>query len=141
MSQLSKQESQVIERVVTDAVKDQPNMGAAALQFTETSLPPFLRAEVAQVGKDLVFHFYLLDATTPLPGGYEAFWENAFPRCLDESARKHFRSEYPTLQAQRIHEFEINSWWFRAYGFADASLDMPAFIQNFYDRLTSALRS
>jgi len=116
-------------------------MGASALQFAETVLSPYLRVEVARVEKDLVFHFFLLDPKVELPGGYEGFWENAFPTSLDATARAHFRAEYPTLQAQRVRDFDIDSWWFRAYGYADASLDMVAFIQNFYDRLLTALRS
>lgn len=141
MSQLNKQESQVVDTVVRDAVKDQPDMGASPLQFAQTDLPPYLRAEVAVVGKDLVFHFFLLDPSKPLPGGYSTFWETLFPTHLDTVARAHFRAEFPSLQAQRVNEFEIDSWWLRAFGYADASIDMPAFIQNFYDRLVRALQS
>lgn len=141
MSQLNKQESRVIDTVVAGAVTDQSDMAASAIRFVQTELPPYLRAEVAVVGKDLVFHFFLLDPSKPLPCGYSTFWEERFPIHLDAVARNHFRAEFPSLQAQRVNEFEIDSWWLRAFGYADASIDMDAFIQKFYEKLLLALRS
>lgn len=118
-----------------NAVAKEPNLGIKPPQFVKCDKykGAFL-VEAATIEEDFVFHFF-----RPTQGATAHYWENLFPQCLDRVAREFFKADYPTLQAQRVNEFGIDSWWFRAYGFAASSLDPDALIDRFYQQLAAAL--
>lgn len=90
------------------------------------------RAEYTLEGDDLVFHFFRPS------GGTDEYWEGSFPEALEEVAKSVFHADYPRLEAQFISDFDLDSWWFRARGFAQ-SLDPDALAYAFLENLDVAL--
>jgi hypothetical protein len=105
----------------------------APLAFTAVDQYTTFRAEFAVTGDDLVFHFYMKGGPAD-----PTYWSNVFPFVLDHVARECFKADYPRLQARRIDDFDIDSWWFRAFGFA-TGIDPAALAQRFLRDLDAAL--
>lgn len=101
--------------------------------------------EVAIDGDDLVFHFFLVPGQVEgrRPSDVEHFWGDTFPRALSDTAEAHFAATYPRLRAARVQDTEmsLDSWWFRAGGFAQSVHDVEAFVRRFYERLDASLSS
>lgn len=108
----------------------------APVRFVVCETYPSFIAEVAVIGEDFVFHFYL-----PKSGvqDYAWYWEKYFPDKLDVTAREHFKVEYPRLKAMHVNDLGIDSWWMRAYGFAAQVMDADVFVQRLYEKLHQAL--
>lgn len=124
---------------VPDVISKEPTqLGVDAPQFVINEKYSSFRAEVAVLEGDFVFHFYL-----PKGGvkDYTYYWEDLFPTCLDFVARDYFKVSYPRIKAMHIKELGIDSWWMRAYGFVDSTLNPDAFVEKFYQKLHSALES
>ncbi len=121
-----------------NAICKEPNLGIRPPQFVKCDKFNTFVAEVATIDDDFVFHFFL-----PKEGvkDYTAYWETVFPGAVNEVAQEYFQATYPRLQAARVNELGIDSWWLRAFGFAPQSLDPDRFIEKFYEKLHSALAS
>lgn len=125
---------------VPQVIGKEPNqLGIRPPQFVKSPEKYWsFTAEVAIVdAEDFVIHFFRRENS---PRG-EAWWEETFPMMLDRIAQTHFGATYPRLKAARVNELGIDSWWFRAYGFATQALDPDAFIDKFYEKLHAALAS
>ena len=102
------------------------------ITFTQVDKEPVFKAEFAVIGEDLVIHFFPPDRSSP------RYWETIFPAVLDPVAKHSFKADAPRLRAMRITDFDIDSWWFRAYGFANV-LNPSALAYRFFDALAVAL--
>lgn len=109
------------------------DQAVSPLVFVPVDQYTTFRAEYASADADLVFHFYV--KTKDQVGTY---WEKIFPHVLEVIAKEIFRADYPRLKAKRVDEFEIDSWWFRAYGFGEVP-DPLALVRRFLDGLDRAL--
>lgn len=98
---------------------------------------PF-RAEFAVTEGDLVFHFFMAGKSSAHGAG--VYWESIFPAVLEAVAKDLFKTGYPRLQAKRINDFEIDSWWFRAFGFGQV-LSPHALAYKFLDAMNVALET
>jgi hypothetical protein len=118
-------------------------------------------AEVTEDGEDFIFHFYTPQveefwdkAGVKLQDRSQAFaekyWEDIFPNALDVASRTYFNAEFPRLSAMHMMQADclteygskkrpLNSWWMRAKGFVNNTLDPIAFIEKFYLALEEAL--
>jgi hypothetical protein len=100
---------------VTGLLQAEPDLGIRVPTFTSRRHERFV-VEFAIIDSDLVFHF-------KLPPDKEAqllesnFWRQTFPEVLSALAQAYFKATYPRLKA--AYTEEVNSWWMRAYGFAD----------------------
>jgi len=119
---------------LTDLEKNVPPepMPLPVMAFTRVEQEKYA-VEYGLDGEDIVFHFYPL-------AGYPTknFWTETFPDALSEAAQGYFRATYPRLKAALTQELGINSWWFRANGFAD-SLDVEALVLGFFKKLSEGL--
>ena len=128
----------------------------------KTMKSDFFDAEVGIDGNDFVFHFYKPKAWR----GFDQYWDEYFPAALDAAARKYFDAEFPRLMAQHVKDEDVkvgfggdidvvsedgkslihrgderimDSWWFRAKGFAGISLDPDKRVAGFYEALSTEL--
>jgi hypothetical protein len=92
-------------------------------------------AEFAFEDNDIVFHFF---QTAESRQGGERYWKEAFPAELEKVAMGFFAAGPPRLQATYVEDFELDSWWLRAFGFADV-LDPDARARRFLALLDGAL--
>jgi hypothetical protein len=83
---------------------------------------------------NLVIHFFM--PSGPFGMSAEEYWKVRFPKHLDSVARNYFNANAPRLQAKYTEE--VNSWWFRANGY-EHIIDLPAFIDGFYEALDASL--
>jgi len=82
------------------------------IHFVKVSDYTSFDAEYALVGVDIVIHLF-----QPHDGAHgRNFWCNTLPEILDRHAREFWEETYPRLQA--AYTPELDSWWFRAFGFA-----------------------
>ena len=125
-----------MKRSPSDILTIESEAGVQPIIFVQADEYHQFRAEFAVVGKDLVFHFF----PPPRHPDLQAYWGAFFPAVLDPIARDVFKAEYPRLRAARITEFEIDSWWFRAYGFGQA-LSPATLAYRFLDVLDGALET
>lgn len=109
--------------------------GVDPLQFTEVTYDKF-KAEFAQKGDNLVFHFY---ATPAVNAGSDPwkYWKETFPACLSQKAMDYFQLQYPHLRA--AYTDEVHSWWMQANGVAARVLDPASYAAAFLDTLEDAL--
>lgn len=110
--------------------------GVPALQFKKVEGYTTFWAEYAFDGEDIVFHFFL-----PPEKANEvrsAYWLTAFPAALEVAGPKAFQVGAPRLQGKHINDLGINSWWFRAFGFAEG-LAPDALAERFFDALDQEL--
>lgn len=91
------------------------------------------RAEYGLVGDDIVIHFF---DTKERPISLLKYWQETFPRALNEFGQEYFSAGYPRLTAK--YTPEMKSWWFRARGY-DHLLDVDSFVLKFLDGLDGAL--
>lgn len=103
-----------------------------------TEFSKFFDVEVAIVGDDFVFHFFL---PKPKQSDRTRYWLGDFPIALDRAACDHFKAGPPRLRAQHVTDYDLDSWWLRANGFAASVLDPDAFVRRFYQRLQSCLEA
>jgi hypothetical protein len=118
----------------SEILATESDAGVQPIVFVQCDEYHHFRAEFAVVGGDLVFHFF----PPKRPHDLDVYWGGFFPAVLDPVAREAFKAEYPRLKATRITEFEIDSWWFRAYGFGQG-LSPPALAYRFLDALERGL--
>lgn len=117
------------------------DLPVAPIVFHQVDEYPNFKAEFALTDGDIVFHFFMSDATKELLfSKRREMWEDLFPEQLQHTAREAFRADYPRLKAQHVREFEIDSWWLRAYGFAHVP-DPRALVQRFLAGLDTALET
>ena len=102
--------------------------GVPVIKFTPCEEYTTFRAEYAIVDDALVFHFFV---TAEHPQ-----WPSYFPDVLSTVAQDYFNATYPRLTAAFTRE--LNSWWFRANGFAEIG-DPHLRAMRFYARLDAAL--
>jgi len=108
----------------------------APLAFIKSEYTTF-RAEFAIVDGDLVFHFFL-SPEAEKKTDVRKYWDQFFPAVLDPVAREVFKAEYPKLKAAKVADFNIDSWWLRAYGFGYV-LDPHRLAYRFLDALDAGL--
>jgi hypothetical protein len=96
---------------------------------------PMFRAEHAIIGKDLVYHFYVVEQEDP--EALDSWFRNTFAAALDAVAQEYFQAGQPRLQAKYTQEMQ--SWWLRARGFGDG-VDPEARVRGLYQKLEEHLR-
>lgn len=118
------------------------DFGVPPLQFKKHPLFSFV-AEHAVDGSDIVIHFFLPERFEgmPITGALASYWDDRFPEHLNKIAQEYFAAEYPRIAAQHIQELDVNSWWFKASGFAVTVSDVDRFVTGFYERLETACNS
>lgn len=104
--------------------------------FIKVPYTTFL-AEFAIVDGDLVFHFFL-SPEVQAHRDAKVYWDSIFPAFLDPVAKEVFKADFPRLKAAKVAEFEIDSWWLRAFGFGYV-LDPHKLAYRFLDALDLAL--
>lgn len=115
--------------------------GVRGLQFVKVEDYTTFVAEYAIEGHDLVFHFFLPPELIAQPGKLTSqYWKEIFPMVLEPIVFEIFKVQPPRVQAAYVSELDLNSWWLRAYGFADL-LDPDALCSKFFERLDSALEA
>lgn len=117
--------------------------------------------EVASDGNDFIFHFYppqtetfwqRMKQRTATKEFADHYWEELFPTALDAAARAYFKAEFPRLEAMHMVQADcttefagrmrpLDSWWMRAKGFTNSTLDPDAFVEKFYLALEASLDS
>jgi hypothetical protein len=119
-----------------ETLAKETDQGLQPLVFVPVDDYTTFRAEFAVTEGDLVFHFFLAGkSSTQGPGRY---WEVLFPAVLEAVAKDIFKAGYPRLQAKHMNDFDIDSWWFRAFGFGQV-LDPHKLAYKFLDALDLAL--
>lgn len=116
-------------------LQKESDQSVAPIQFTTVDDVTTFRAEYAVTGDDLTFHFF---PPAKVPADDRTYWTSLFPMVLEIVAKDFFKADYPRLQARRVDEFEIDSWWFRAFGFA-TGIDPAALAHRFLRALDVAL--
>lgn len=111
--------------MVLGAVHSSLNVGAeggiTGLEFVKVEGYTTFRAEYTFEESDIVFHFFLPPELRPHEKSAQVhkYWTEVFPRVLEPVVYDVFKAQPPRLQAAYINDLDINSWWLRAYGFAD----------------------
>lgn len=115
-------------------ISDAPPFKLPVLEFTKVDDYTTFNAEYAIDDQDLVFHFFVPESQQRNP----SYWANTFPIALEAAAMETFKEGGPRVQASYIEDFELNSWWLKAKGFASVP-DPQALITRFLDSLDSKL--
>lgn len=127
------------EQQAPEILAKQDEQPVAAIQFTPVNTHTTFRAEWGVDGNDIVFHFFLPpELENASSAAVQKYWENDFPHALDAVAREYFKADFPRLKAARVKEYDIDSWWLRANGFAD-TIDAAGRCRLFFDKLDAAL--
>lgn len=114
--------------------------GVQELHFTKINCYTTFAAEYAIEGDDLVFHFFLppeLEEQLREPHVLK-YWRRTFPTVFEPVVYTAFKVHPPRVQAAYVNDLGVNSWWFRAYGFANR-LDPDGLCSFFLEELDKAL--
>jgi len=106
--------------IVTELNAPAP-VGPAPLVFQEFVFaePAAFRVEFCWRGReleDLIAHFYPTDPDVLRDPRY---WDDIFPRTLNDFAQAHFSAGSERLAAGRVADCGIMSWWFTAKGYGN----------------------
>jgi hypothetical protein len=128
-------------KAVLEEAQGNSSMPVLSLHFIEVPDYTTFHAKFAIDNGDIVFQFFLSPELKSWSApSQKKFWGEVFPACLEATAKAHFNADYPRLKAQHIYEpdMELNSWWFRAYGFG-LLLDPHKLSLKFLELLDGAL--
>ncbi len=132
------------------AVTEQPDFSANAVgehvpKFKKIENYTTFLAEYAEVGDDIILHFfppaeaYVQVAGTDtwkVPAAVLRAWQLRFPEVLSPTAENHFRATAPKIVAQYVPE--MTSWWMACRSYA-LTLDPDTLILSFLQKLDAAL--
>jgi len=101
--------------------ENQPNLSAVQLSFIPIDGYTTFRAEFAMEAGDIIFHFFKTPEIEALGDNTRKYWAEVFPKVLEQVCVKSFAvaADSGRLKAQHVwdQEMDLDSWWFRAYGF------------------------
>lgn len=122
-----------VDKVVSD---DLPS-AVDAIRFDKCDDFTTFSAEYAFIKDDIVVHFYLTPEVAARKDA-KTYWKNIFPAALETTAIDFYKSGPSRLQA--AYTEEVDSWWFRANGFA-TSLDPVSHLHKLFEKLDQALET
>lgn len=133
-------DQQNLEMNLPQILTDEPTTGVQGLQFTQVDSFTTFKAEYAFEGDDIVYHFFLSKEDEPhwVNKGTRKYWLETFPKVLEPVVFQIFKVQPPRVKAAYVDDMGINSWWLKAYGFAN-SLDAEGLCSKLFETLDAAL--
>jgi hypothetical protein len=132
-----------VDRETGSAITAMPAInGLPVLEFTKIEQFTTFRAEFAFDGDDIVFHFFLPPELVPHTNTREVrkYWLETFPKVFEPVVIDVFKVQPPRIQAKYISDMDLDSWWFRAFGFA-STLSPDALCAKLCETLDQALEA
>ena len=122
-------------QTVSSTIQNEPALPAVPIQFMPVDDLTTFRGEVAVLGADFVYHFFV-NAEIQAMADPKKYWFETFPEVMSATAQSYFKSDHPRLVA--AYTEEQASWWFRANGFG-LVLGPQKLALGFCDALDAAL--
>ena len=129
---LDREQAAAASKAIADANYSLP---VPAVEFVKVLDYTTFSAEVAIVGNDLVYHFFVTDEVNRLPNP-QKYWHEQFPAVLEKVVPDYFKSGPQRLQA--AYTEEQASWYLRAMGYG-SRLNPHKFAYGLFDALDAAL--